>query len=81
MQPLSIEEVVEQCDPKLHDGCFIKAEIEEYSFNYTFDSIVLIGKGIALDLKKGCAIYDNYISDTTGKIQNGHTSFTYRNLS
>ena len=63
MQPVIMEEVIEQCDSKVHDGCYIFASIEEYSFNYTLGEVNLIGKGISLDVEKGCATYNNFMKD------------------
>ena len=63
MQPVVLEEVIEQCDSKIHDGCFIFTDIEEYSFNYTFGDVNLVGKGIALDVEKGCATYSNFMKN------------------
>ena len=53
MEPIILEEVIEQCDSKVHDGCYIFASIEEYSFNYTLGEVNLIGKGISMDVEKG----------------------------
>ena len=58
-----MEEVIEQCDSKVHDGCYIFASIEEYSFNYTLGEVNLIGKGISLDVEKGCATYNNFMKN------------------
>ena len=63
MQPVIMEEVIEQCDSKVHDGCYIFSSIEEYSFNYTLGEVNLIGKGISLDVEKGCATYNNFMKN------------------
>ena len=46
---------------KVHDGCYIFSDIEEYSFNYSLGAVNLIGKGINLDVEKGCATYNNFM--------------------
>ena len=44
-----------------------------------------VGKGISLDLKKGCATYESYMSDTTnsqtGRHGNAFHTHAYQNLS
>ena len=64
MQPLIIDEVIEQCDSKVHDGCFVSIEIEDYSYNYTLNQdVTLMGKGVSLILEKGCATYDAFFTE------------------
>ena len=61
MEPIVIDEVIQQCDSKVHDGCYIYSDIEEYSFNYSLGAVNLIGKGINMDVEKGCATYNNFM--------------------
>ncbi len=63
MEPLQMDENMEQCDAKMHDGCFVASEIEEYTYNYTMGDVSLLGKGITLDVTKGCATFDSLMSD------------------
>lgn len=78
MQPLIVDEVTEQCDPKLHDGCFVSIDIEEYAFNYTLGpDVALKGKAIALVMEKGCTTFDTFMPENNASMSDS-IPITYR---
>ncbi len=62
MEPIVIEEVIEQCDSKVHDGCYIFSDSEVYSFTYSLGAVNLIGEGINLDVAKVCSPNNNLMT-------------------
>ena len=44
LEPVEIEEVFEQCNPDIHNGCQISTNIEEYSYEYQIEDVILVGK-------------------------------------
>ena len=62
LEPVEIEEVFEQCNPDIHNGCQISTNIEEYSYEYQIEDVILVGKGVTLEIEKSCASFSTFNS-------------------
>ena len=62
LEPIEIEEVFEQCNPDIHNGCQISTNIEEYSYEYQVEDVILVGKGVSMEVDKSCASYSAFNS-------------------
>ena len=62
LEPIEIEEVFEQCNPDIHNGCQISTNIEEYSYEYQVEDVILVGKGVSMEVDKSCASYNAFNS-------------------
>ena len=62
LEPVEIEEIFEQCNPDLHNGCQISTSIEEYSYEYQIEDVILVGKGVSMEVEKSCASFSTFNS-------------------